>query len=54
MAKEEKSQDKSQDNSILTILLSLIVLILYYMFLKPVLKVEIMSSVDTFAKFQKQ
>ena len=54
MAKEEKSQDKSQDNSILTILLSLIVLILYYMFLKPVLKVEIMSSVDTFANLQKQ
>jgi ABC-type multidrug transport system fused ATPase/permease subunit len=48
------AEPKSQDNSIFTLLLSLIVLILYYMFLKPVLKVEIMSNVESFAKFQKQ
>lgn len=48
------AKPKSQDNSIFTILLCLIVLVLYYMFLKPVLKVEIMSNVESFAKFQKQ
>lgn len=47
-------KNKSQDNSILTILLSLVVIILYYMFLKPVLKVDIMGDVDKFAKFSKQ
>ena len=47
-------KNKSQDNSILTILLSLAVIILYYMFLKPVLKVDIMGDVDKFAKFSKQ
>ena len=48
------AEPKSQDNSIFVMLLSIVVIILYYMFLKPVLKVEIMSNVETFAKFQKQ
>jgi ABC-type multidrug transport system fused ATPase/permease subunit len=48
------AESKSQDNSILTMLLSLVIIILYYMFLKPVLKVEIMDNVENFAKFQKQ
>ena len=48
------AEPKSQDNSIFVMLLSIVVIILYYMFLKPVLNVEIMSNVETFAKFQKQ
>lgn len=48
------AEPKSQDNSIFVMLLSIVVIILYYMFLKPVLKVEIMSNVETFAKFQKE
>ena len=51
---ESKSESKSQDNSVVTILLSIVVLILYYMFLKPVLKVEIIDNADSFAKFSKQ
>lgn len=48
------AEPTSQDNSIMAILMSIVVLVLYYMFLKPVLNVEIMGDVETFAKFQKQ
>ena len=45
---------KSPDNSLIAFLLSLVTLILYYMFLKPVLTIEVLNSTESFAKHSKK
>ena len=45
---------KSPDNSLIAFLLSLVTLILYYLFLKPILTIEVLNSTESFAKHSKK
>ena len=45
---------KSPDNSLIAFLLSLVTLILYYLFLKPILTIEVLNSTESVAKHSKK
>ena len=52
--KTSDTEDKTSDNSTITLLISIVVLILYYMFLKPVLELNILENIEDFSKYVRQ